>query len=98
MNSNNIKQPFVSGDKEVNALLMQLLKLRIVSKILGAEKDLGSEVIEELPGGPYRYILEEMPKINFNRYEVEKLIAGEIYAVMKAFMERLYTKWRTLQL
>ena len=70
---------------------MQLLKLRIVSKILGAEKDLGSEVIEELPGDPYRYILEEMPKINFNRYEVEKLIAGEIYAVMKAFMERLYT-------
>ena len=35
---------------------MQLLKLRIVSKILGAEKDLGSEVIEELPGDPYRYI------------------------------------------
>ena len=25
--SNNIKQPFVSGDKEVNALLMQLLKI-----------------------------------------------------------------------
>jgi hypothetical protein len=70
--------------------------LRIVSKIIGVEKDLGSEVIEELPGDPYRYILEEIPKINFNRYEVEKLIAGEIYAVMKAFMERLYRKWRTL--
>ena len=70
---------------------MQLLKLKIVSKLLELEKDLGSEVIEELPGDPYRYILEEMPKINFNRYEVEKLIAGEIYAVMKAFMERLYT-------
>ena len=70
--------------------------MRIVSKIIGVEKDLGSEVIEELPGDPYRYILEEIPKINFNRYEVEKLIAGEIYAVMKAFMERLYRKWRTL--
>ena len=70
---------------------MQLLKLKIVSKLLELEKDLGSEVIEELPGDPYRYILEEMPKINFNRYEVEKLIAGEIYSVMKAFMERLYT-------
>ncbi len=34
--------------------------------------------------------LERMPKISFNRYEVEKLIAGEIYNVMKAFMERLY--------
>lgn len=56
MNSNNIKQPFVSGDKEVNALLMQLLKLKIVSKLLELEKDLGSEVIEELPGDPYRYI------------------------------------------
>ena len=77
---------------------MQLLKLKIVSKLLELEKDLESEVIEELPGDPYRYILEEMPKINFNRYEVEKLIAGEIYAVMKAFMERLYRKWRTLQL
>ena len=70
---------------------MQLLKLKIISKLLELEKDLGSEVIEELPGDPYRYILEEMPKINFNRYEVEKLITGEIYAVMKAFMERLYT-------
>lgn len=59
MNSNNIKQPFVSGDKEVNALLMQLLKLKIVSKLLELEKDLGSEVIEELPGDPYRYIDEE---------------------------------------
>ena len=59
MNSNNIKQPFVSGDKEINALLMQLLKLKIVSKILELEKDLGSEVIEELPGDPYRYIDEE---------------------------------------
>ena len=35
-------------------------------------------------------VLEGMPKISFNRYEVEKLIAGEIYAVMKVFMERLY--------
>lgn len=34
--------------------------------------------------------LERMPKISFNRYEVERLIAGEIYNVMKAFMERLY--------
>ena len=59
MNSNNIKQPFVRGDKEVNALFMQLLKLKIVSKLLELEKDLGSEVIEELPGDPYRYIDEE---------------------------------------
>ena len=29
---------------------MQLLKLKIVSKLLELEKDLGSEVIEELPG------------------------------------------------
>ncbi len=28
---------------------MQLLKLKIVSKLLELEKDLGSEVIEELP-------------------------------------------------
>lgn len=35
-------------------------------------------------------VLESVPKISFNRYEVEKLIAGEIYAVMKNFMERLY--------
>ena len=38
---------------------MQLLKLKIVSKLLELEKDLGSEVIEELPGDPYRYIDEE---------------------------------------
>lgn len=177
------------GGNNITYRIMQLLKLKIVSKLLGLEKDLGSEVIEDLPGDPYRYIdeesvesfyeglqkayerveeilptafkhfetygkegyyrvrnnyfflftladeikqglfsgndivievpedkniksgllrleadrykisvfkedkleiLEEMPKINFNRYEVEKLIAGEIYAVMKAFMERLY--------
>lgn len=35
---------------------MQLLKLKTVSKLLELEKDLGSEVIEELPGDPYRYI------------------------------------------
>ena len=177
------------GGNNITYRIMQILKLRIVSKLLGSDKDLGSEVINDLPGDPYRYIdeegvenfykglqeayqkveevlptafknfetygkegyyrvrnnyfflftladeikqelfsgndiaievpegkkektgllrleadrfklsvfrnerleiLEGMPKISFNRYEAEKLIAGEIYAVMKVFMERLY--------
>lgn len=177
------------GGNNITYKIMQLLKLRIVSKLLDTDKDLSLEVINELPTDPYRYIdeegvesfykglqeayekaeeilptafkrfetygkegyyrvrnnyfflftladeikqelfsgndivievpeekkgksgilrleadryklsvfkgeklevLEGMPKISFNRYEVEKLIAGEIYAVMKVFMERLY--------
>ena len=134
------------GGNNITYRIMQILKLRIVSKLLGSDKDLGSEVINDLPGDPYRYIDEEgvenfykglqeayqkveevLPTAfknfetygkegyyrvrnnyfflftladeikqelfsgnNINRYEAEKLIAGEIYAVMKVFMERLY--------
>lgn len=177
------------GGNNITYRIMQLLKLKIISKLLDNGKDLSAEVINELPADAYRYIdeegvesfykvlqeayekaeeilptafrhfetygkegyyrvrnnyfflftladeikqelfsgndiimevpeekngksgllrleadrfklsvfkgerleiLEGMPKISFNRYEAEKLIAGEIYAVMKVFMERLY--------
>ncbi|EGG92626.1 hypothetical protein HMPREF0491_03093, partial [Lachnospiraceae oral taxon 107 str. F0167] len=47
------------GGNNITYRIMQLLKLKIVSKLLGLEKDLGSEVIDELSGDPYRYIDEE---------------------------------------
>ena len=47
------------GGNNITYKIMQLLKLRIVSKLLDKDKDLSLEVINELPTDPYRYIDEE---------------------------------------
>ena len=38
---------------------MQLLKLKLISKLSGLDRDFGNEIIDGLPTDPYRYIDEE---------------------------------------